>query len=49
MTNETINPESLYATTPMGYSHAVKASGKTTIHCSGQIAWRDDKRQSKEY
>ncbi len=39
MTNETINPESLYATTPMGYSHAVKARGKTTIHCSGQIAW----------
>ena len=39
MTNETINPESLYSSTQMGYSHAVKANGKFTIHCSGQIAW----------
>lgn len=39
MSNETINPTNLYATVPMGYSHAVKANGKVTIHCAGQIAW----------
>ncbi len=39
MSNHAINPESLYASIPMGYSHAVKADGKITIHCSGQIAW----------
>ena len=39
MANERINPEALYAAVPMGYSHAVKADGAVTIHCSGQIAW----------
>jgi len=42
MTNQTINPKSLYETVPMGYSHAVKATGKTTIHCSGLMAWDKD-------
>lgn len=39
MTNECINPETLYATVPMGYSHAVRSERSVTIHCSGQIAW----------
>jgi len=39
MTNETINPDSLYDSTQMGFSHAVKADGKISIHCSGQVAW----------
>lgn len=39
MTGERINPETLYASVQMGYSHAVKSKGKSTIHCSGQVAW----------
>jgi len=39
MANERINPDALYASVPMGYSHAVKSDGAVTIHCSGQIAW----------
>ncbi len=39
MSNNRINPEALYASVPMGYSHAVKSDGKVTIHCSGQVAW----------
>jgi len=42
MKNQPINPDSLYASIPMGYSHAISANGKTTIHCSGQIAWDKD-------
>jgi len=39
MANDKINPEALFASVPMGYSHAVKSTGSVTIHCSGQIAW----------
>ncbi len=39
MKNEIINPDSLFSSVPMGYSHAVKAGGTVDIHCSGQIAW----------
>ena len=39
MANVKINPESVYASVPMGYSQAVKSDGAVTIHCSGQIAW----------
>lgn len=39
MTKEMINPEALYASVEMGFSHAVKSDGKTTIHCAGQVAW----------
>jgi len=39
MANNRINPETLYPSVPMGYSHAVKSDGAVTIHCSGQIAW----------
>lgn len=39
MLKENVNPEALYASVQMGYSHAVKSTGKVTIHCSGQVAW----------
>ena len=39
MANENVNPDVLYNTVQMGYSHAVKSVGKTTLHCSGQVAW----------
>ena len=42
MSRTTINPDSLYASVPYGFSHAVKAQGKTTIHCAGQVAWDKD-------
>lgn len=42
MTKETINPEALFASLQMGFSHAVKSTGKVTIHCSGQVAWDKD-------
>lgn len=36
---EAINPEALYSSLELGFSHAVKSNGKQHIHCSGQIAW----------
>lgn len=39
MSKDTINPESLYNSTKFGFSHAVKSDRRTTIHCSGQVAW----------
>ena len=42
MKNEIVNPETLFNSAPMGYSHAVKSSGAITIHCSGQVAWDSD-------
>lgn len=42
MTNEYINPASIYNSTRMGFSQAVKANGKMTIYCSGQVAWDKD-------
>ncbi|MGB0383936.1 MAG: RidA family protein [Ardenticatenaceae bacterium] len=42
MTKETINPEALYESVQMGFSHAVKSDGQVTIHCSGQVAWDKD-------
>ena len=42
MTKETINPEALYGSVQMGFSHAVKSDGQVTIHCSGQVAWDKD-------
>jgi len=42
MKNQPINPDSLYVSIPMGYSHAISANGKATIYCSGQIAWDKD-------
>jgi len=42
MNKEAINPNTLYRSVEMGFSHAVKSDGKTTIHCSGQVAWDKD-------
>lgn len=42
MNNEIINPDALYASVQMGFSHAVKSVGNVTIHCSGQVAWDQD-------
>jgi len=42
MRNARINPESLYASTQLGFSHAVKADGNIIIQCSGQVAWDKD-------
>lgn len=39
MKNETLNPEALFESVQMGYSHGVKTTGTVTIHCSGQVAW----------
>lgn len=39
MPRQTINPASMYESVPFGFSHAVKRSGGTTIHCAGQTAW----------
>lgn len=42
MGHERINPESMYGSVQFGFSHAVKSSGSTTIHCAGQVAWDKD-------
>jgi enamine deaminase RidA (YjgF/YER057c/UK114 family) len=42
MTIEKINPEDLYPSVNFGFSHAVKSDRKTTVHCSGQVAWDKD-------
>ncbi|WP_116365954.1 RidA family protein [Parahaliea mediterranea] len=42
MSKQTINPQTLYASTQYGFSHAVKSSRNTTIHCAGQVAWDKD-------
>jgi len=42
MVNEAINPEALYSSIELGFSHAVKSDGKVSIHCSGQAAWDKD-------
>ena len=43
MNREVINPASLFESKKYGYSHAVKATGTSTIHCAGQIAWDKDR------
>jgi len=39
MSRQAINPESLYGAVQYGFSHAIKSSGSTTIHCAGQVGW----------
>lgn len=39
MKRETVNPDSMYQSLEYGFSHAIKSSGGTTIHCAGQVAW----------
>ncbi|HEY8352754.1 MAG TPA: Rid family hydrolase [Sphingomonadales bacterium] len=43
MPRQAINPASMYESVPFGFSHAVKRSGRTTIHCAGQTAWDKDR------
>lgn len=42
MTREAINPDTLYGSLQYGFSQAIKSSGATTIHCSGQVGWDKD-------
>ena len=42
MSREIINPEELYDSVQYGFSHAIKSSTKSTVHCSGQVAWDKD-------
>ncbi|MGB0866606.1 MAG: RidA family protein [Granulosicoccaceae bacterium] len=42
MSNQAINPASLYPSLQMGFSQAVKSEGKVTVHISGQVAWDKD-------
>ena len=39
MIREAINPNTLFPSTQYGFSHGIKSAGRTTIHCSGQVAW----------
>jgi len=42
MKREAINPDSMYDSVQYGFSHAIRADGKVTIHCAGQVAWDKD-------
>jgi 2-iminobutanoate/2-iminopropanoate deaminase len=44
MARSYVNPPSLFASVPHGFSQAVVASGSRTVHVSGQTAWDADKR-----
>lgn len=39
MSRRAINPKTLYASVPFGFSHAVEQNGGRTLHLSGQVAW----------
>ena len=39
MKRKAINPETLYAAVPFGFSHAVEQHGGRTLHLAGQVAW----------
>lgn len=39
MTRRAINPETMYASVPFGFSHAVEQSPGRTLHLAGQVAW----------
>ena len=34
-----VNPPSMYASVPFGFSHAVEQTGGRTLHLAGQVAW----------
>lgn len=34
-----VNPETMYASVPFGFSHAVLQTGGRTLHLAGQVAW----------
>lgn len=42
MNREVINPKSLHDSIQYGYSHAIRSTGNTTVHCAGQVAWDKD-------
>ncbi|CAN5513593.1 RidA family protein [soil metagenome] len=42
MTRTAINPGSMYASVPFGFSHAVEHRGGRSLHLSGQVAWDKD-------
>ncbi len=42
MRREAINPKSMYGSIQYGFSQAIKADGKSTIYCAGQVAWDKD-------
>lgn len=39
MPRDILNPDTLYPSTPFGFSHVAIARGARTIHCAGQVAW----------
>jgi enamine deaminase RidA (YjgF/YER057c/UK114 family) len=39
MPAERLNPPDLYTSVEYGFSHAVVATGRRTVHCAGQVAW----------
>ena len=39
MKRKAINPETMYKSTPFGFSHAVEQNGGRTLHLAGQVAW----------
>lgn len=39
MSRRAINPTTMYASVPFGFSHAVEQHGGRTLHLSGQVAW----------
>ncbi len=41
MKRKAINPEHMYRTTHLGFSHAVEQNSGRTIHLAGQIAWNN--------
>lgn len=42
MSREPVNPSELCDSISYGFSHAIKSTGGTTIHCAGQVAWDKD-------
>ena len=43
MPRDAINPDDMYNAVEYGFSHATKSTGSVTIHCSGQVAWDDNR------
>ncbi|HEY9270530.1 RidA family protein [Achromobacter sp.] len=43
MTRTAINPDSLYASLPFGFSHATEQRGARSLHLAGQVAWDKDR------
>ncbi|EKU80824.1 enamine deaminase RidA (YjgF/YER057c/UK114 family) [Massilia sp. UYP32] len=39
MTRRAINPDTMYASVPFGFSHAVEQQPGRTLHLAGQVAW----------